>query len=152
MATKDVTVRNINSKVYEAFSVEAQKHGLSLGEAMSQAMQIWLTRRAQIIRVEETPFNEQEYKPREQPVQIELYESSTCPHCPEAKKGIIEAIKHRSPKFVGVSFIDVSKPEGLTKAKELGINSVPTTIIKIRITGAHPLLKEKILNIMNSME
>jgi len=152
MAAKDLTVRNVNSKIYENFSVEARRRDLSIGEAITQALQLWLTRHTEITEMGEVAFDEQTYKIKNQPFQIELYESPTCPYCPEARKIIIEATRYYSPKFVGVNFVDVAKPEGSAKAAEIGLNSVPTTILKIRIVGTHPLLREKITSAIKLLE
>jgi glutaredoxin len=152
MANKDVTVRNVNSKIYDEFGAETQKRGLSTGEAITQALQLWLTRSTEIIGTGEAAFDEETYNIKDQPIVIELYESPTCPHCPGAKRGVIEAVRYYNPKFVGVNFIDVSKPEALAKAAEIGIVSVPTTTIKIKIVGAHPLLREKITGAIKLLE
>lgn len=152
IATKDVTIRKVDSKIYEEFSAEAQRKGLSVGEAATQALQSWLTRRTEIEKNVASFFDPEDYKIAGQPIQIEFYESPTCEHCPEARRRIIEAIQHYSPKFIGVNFINVSEEEGLRKAQEEGLSSVPSIILKVRIVGVHPRLREKVTDIIRAIE
>jgi len=152
MTTKDITMRNVDAETYEEFSAEAQRSGLSVGEAVTRALQSWLTQHTEIKRDVESTFDPEAYKIADQPLQIEFYESSTCPHCPEARRSLTEAIQYYSPKFIGLSLIDVSKPEGLREAEEKGLSAVPSTILKIKIVGAHPRLREKIVSAIKLLE
>lgn len=152
MTTKDITIRNVNAKTYEEFSAEAQRSGLSIGKAVTRALQSWLTRHTEIKKDVASTFDLEAYKIANQPMQIEFYESSTCPHCPEARRSLIETIQYYSPKFIGVNIIDVSKPEGLREAEEKGLSAVPSTILRIKIVGAHPRLREKIVSTIKLLE
>ena len=70
-----------------------------------------------------------------------LFTTPSCPNCPKAKELLNE-------KNVEYESIDASTPEGLEKAKELGIMQVPTLVTddKKIISGI-----DQIENFLNGM-
>ena len=78
---------------------------------------------------------------------IEIFSSLTCPHCPGAIKLVEEVNKERNDIEV-IKHI-ISDSEGMQRAKELEISSVPTIIIKSpqsEYIGLRGLFSKKGLN------
>ncbi|MFH1107481.1 MAG: thioredoxin family protein [Candidatus Micrarchaeota archaeon] len=62
---------------------------------------------------------------------IELFTSPTCPYCPPAKKALSEAAEALKAEGLEVEYVnyDTRSPEGLRKAREYDIMSVPAAIV-----------------------
>ncbi len=57
---------------------------------------------------------------------IELFTSPTCPHCPPAKKALVETARKAGVELTEYS---TATPQGIQKAREYGVASVPTAIV-----------------------
>lgn len=62
-------------------------------------------------------------------IKVELFYSPICPHCPEAKRILLEVLEEVDQEF-HVEEVNVFSPEGLERAKKYEIISVPAIIIE----------------------
>ena len=69
-------------------------------------------------------------------IKVELFYSPICPHCPEAKRILLEVLEGVDQEF-SVEEVNVFSPEGLERAKKYDIASVPAMVIenKYKIIG-----------------
>lgn len=69
-------------------------------------------------------------------VRIELFYSPICPHCPEAKKVLLEVAEEFGEK-IQVKEINVFSPAGLERAEKHGVKRVPTMIVnsEVKVMG-----------------
>jgi len=64
-------------------------------------------------------------------VRVELFYSSTCPHCPRAKEILVEVLDGIDAE-IRFDEVNVLSPEGIEKAKKHGILAVPAIVINSR--------------------
>jgi len=67
---------------------------------------------------------------------VELYYSDTCHDCHQVRMHLMELAK-RQKRDIKFKEINIDYPEGLTRARDLGILSVPTVVVdgEIAIIG-----------------
>lgn len=70
-------------------------------------------------------------------VNVEVFTSPTCPHCPGAVMAADEARKQLGDK-IDVKVVDVSDNENVQRAMDYGISAVPTIVIdgNVEFVGA----------------
>ena len=81
-------------------------------------------------------------------VTVELFYSSTCPHCPEAKRTLTEVFD-RIDAEIHFEEVNVLTPDGIKRAEEYGVMAVPTTIINTRHKIVGVSTKDRLLKVIN---
>ena len=59
MTKANVTIRGIRKEIYNELKAEAVRRGLNIGEAVSEALQLWIERRkemAKVVPLEQDPL------------------------------------------------------------------------------------------------
>jgi len=79
---------------------------------------------------------------------IELFYSPICPHCPKAREVLLEVLEEVDAK-IHLDEVNILSSEGLKKAEECGVMSVPTTIINMRRKIVGVPVKERLLKLVN---
>jgi len=62
-------------------------------------------------------------------IKIELFYSPICPHCPEAKRVLLEVLEKFDQEF-SINEVNVFSPEGFEKARRYDLLSVPAIVIE----------------------
>jgi uroporphyrinogen decarboxylase len=90
--------------------------------------------------------NPQSYQ---QPTQIELYYTLTCPNCKLLKRMLEEVLPQFEHKFE-LKLRLANSPVGLIKTLKLGIQTVPTLLIDNRIVFRQVPSKDELIQTLNS--
>jgi len=81
-------------------------------------------------------------------ITIELFYSPVCPHCPRARETLLKALEKVDQK-IRIDEVNVLSLDGLKRAEQYGVKTVPTIIInmKHKIVGIPE--KESLLKVIN---
>lgn len=78
---------------------------------------------------------------------IELYYSDTCPDCHHVRSMIVELL----PKGVTFKEVNAMQGEGLERAKQLGVSSVPAVVIDGELVLVGRIDREDIIHELESL-
>lgn len=90
-----------------------------------------------------------DFRSQQQPKQIELYYTLTCPNCKVLKRMLEEILPQFGTQFE-LKLRLANSPVGIIKTLKLGIQTVPTLLIDNQIVFRRVPSKEELIHKLNS--
>lgn len=81
-------------------------------------------------------------------VNVELFVSATCPHCPAAKLAVERALKNFED--ISLKKYRIRTPEGKAKAAGYGLLGVPALFVNGKMLKGN-ITEEKVINFINNI-